>query len=214
MNHNSSWGAVERVALNLEAKGYVVERSPSVADVPFDLGRYEPDLIATRGDERAIVEVKSRLSTVAMEVFREVNQAVRKHGWHFIMVTVPVDEAELYLSPKEGDFTVVRTLLERVEPVIQGDGYVLALPYLWSAYMACLRERALRANLPPDSTSDVAVLDYLYSFGELAHEEYARARELLSLRDGLVHGQIPDHVTLDDILKVRGMVEDYLAALD
>src|SRR5689334_9905526 len=93
MNTVNELVAIKRVAQQLEDQGYVVAIEPEPTVIPFPLGGYRPDILATRGAENIIVEVKSKRTRRALEEYKHVLDAVRQHaGWRFMLSTVDDEE--------------------------------------------------------------------------------------------------------------------------
>lgn len=58
---------IQTLAEEYRSKGYKVAIEPDSSYLPAFLSGYRPDLVVTRGDERTVIEVKSRQSLSAME---------------------------------------------------------------------------------------------------------------------------------------------------
>jgi Holliday junction resolvase len=67
------------IAKRYEERGYTVSVGPSVAEIPFSLGNFRPDILASRGDEHLIIEVKSSAERVDPAVYFEVDELVQQH---------------------------------------------------------------------------------------------------------------------------------------
>lgn len=64
----------------------LVEPDPSA--VPFDLGGYRRDVLASKGDEHRIVAVRDHGTRLSVDRFQELAEAIGSHkGWHFILAT-------------------------------------------------------------------------------------------------------------------------------
>jgi hypothetical protein len=77
------------IAEEYRSKGYEVIEEPSPAQLPDFLASYRPDLLAQRGDEAVIVEVKSRSSLAKDPQIRELARLLQtKPHWNFELVVV------------------------------------------------------------------------------------------------------------------------------
>ena len=174
MNQHEGRAAVLRVAQGLERDGYTVVIEPSRESVPIDVGGYQPDIIATRGDDHILVEVKTLSNPRNLERYKEIAERVRSYpNWRFMLTTVTPEYASD--QPAITDRTTpdeLSALLKRLDLLIETENYEFALPYLWNALMVSLRAEADRRHVPVDATSDLRVINYMYSLGELSHEDY------------------------------------------
>ena len=70
----------EQVAQRYREAGYEVFFDPEPTMIPFDLGRYRPDILARKENLNLIIEVKSNLNMgVSYERLREVIEEARRH---------------------------------------------------------------------------------------------------------------------------------------
>jgi uncharacterized protein YutE (UPF0331/DUF86 family) len=85
---------VDRVAQKLVGDGYEVRVEPGPGFLPGELAHFRPDILATRGDENLVVEVKLTPDPAAGGPLQALAEAVRKRpGWRFELVTAPRDLA-------------------------------------------------------------------------------------------------------------------------
>lgn len=187
-NTEEKWAEI-RVARKLEEEGYSIVREPDPTTIPFDLFGYRPDILAMRGDERLIVEVKSRHDPRNLERYKRVAEAISQHPkWRFMISTIADDFESDDAATKfdTGDFDFAR-VLKKLRSLFDGENFDLAIPFLWNAYIAGMRIVGQRSGIPIDVSMDRSVLNHMYSLGEISNEEYIRAKEYLSLRNELVH---------------------------
>lgn len=85
---------VEQVARELAGDGYEVLIEPGPSFLPGKLARFRPDILARRGDENLVVEVKLTPDPAGGGEMRELAEAVRERpGWRFRLATAPRDLA-------------------------------------------------------------------------------------------------------------------------
>lgn len=85
---------VEDVARELVSEGYEVRVEPGPGFLPGRLARLGPDILARRGDENLIVEVKLTPDPAGGGKVRELAEAVEElPGWRFRLATAPRDLA-------------------------------------------------------------------------------------------------------------------------
>jgi Holliday junction resolvase len=67
------------LAKEYRQKGYEVLLSPKPEELPDFLRGYRPDMIVRRGEEKVVIEVKSRPSIASAQYLRGLAQAVEEH---------------------------------------------------------------------------------------------------------------------------------------
>lgn len=177
------------VVNDLKEKGYSVITEPDPSIIPFDLHQYRPDILATRGNENLIIEIKARGSHRSIERYKEIAEIVSGHeNWRFMLSTIDeTDPTERSPIEDPADPRSLSRMLNKLENLLSGENYDLALPYLWSVYISAMRIVGERAGVPVDVTSDRSVLNHMYSLGEISSDEYESARKFLEIRNKAVH---------------------------
>lgn len=203
---------INALAEQYTLEGFSVTMEPSVTSLPFDLGGYRPDLIATKDNAGLIVEVKSKLERLSVERFRALAEEVGRHpGWRFLLVTLDdvetqnppgiVDELPDWLQLKERINQAIGMLKEgTTEP---------ALLYFWSIFEASLRKRATNMSMPIERFPVLRLINHMYSSGELTLSQYDLAVQILETRNKLAHGFLAklDHTL---VARFKTMVEGLL----
>lgn len=181
--------AIRSTAEDLRKQGYAVTVEPASAVIPFDLKQYRPDILASRGDENLIIDIKARGSRRSIERYKEIAEIVGSHkNWRFMLSTVDETEPDGYTAVgQRPDTDSLGRMLGKIDLLLSGENYDLAIPYLWLVYVSALRIVGERAKVPMDQTSDGSVLNYLYSMGELSADEYELAKNFLALRNKTAH---------------------------
>ena len=182
---------IDSVAQELEDNGYIVLIQPSDSNLPFDLGGYHPDLIATKNDDGIILEVKSSLKRVSIDRFKTVAEMIASHpGWRFLLVTLD-DSSENILLPDENSLPSWETLNSRLlnlQMLIQESLFEPAMLFFWSITEAALRKRAISQHLPIERFQTTALLNHSYSSGEISMTEFDLLQNCLKIREKVAHG--------------------------
>ncbi|MFM9438399.1 Holliday junction resolvase [Janthinobacterium sp. CG_23.3] len=204
------------IAKRYEEQGYVVTLNPESSALPFAIGNYRPDILAIKGDDKIIIEVKSAGAKIDSDAYFRLDREVQRHpGWRFLLVTV--DEADLQEHDPNGTSSVsiekIQEHLRNIDRVAEKPELAtLVLPKLWMVYLSALRLLALNEGLDVQNCSDLSFLNKAYSTGMLSFDEYESARRLMSLRNEAVH-RLDTFETPADWKQLRQMVDGVLGRL-
>ena len=174
-----------------QQNGYEVIFEPDPTDLPFDLGHYQPDLIARKGDGGYIIEVKASGTRVPIDRYSEISKQVARYpGWRFLLVTS--EEDSLSEQPHIGGglltWEQITQRVEQADKILSSGNSEAAFLFLWAAFEALLRKQAVQVSLPVERFPSSALIKHLYSQGELSMEQFDQAMELLEFRNRVVHG--------------------------
>jgi REase_AHJR-like len=207
---------LEQVAQQYRAEGYAVSVCPSPDAVPPFLSGFSVDLLATRGSDRVIVEVKrtrldlSRDPTV-IELGRRVNA---EPGWRFDLVilepTTEFDEA-LY-DATEPTPDQVLSMLATAEELIEKGYLPSACITAWAGLEAAMR-KVQPVSDANDRITTRELLQSLYSDGILTREQFDELRKSSKLRNQVAHGLVPTNLDKASIQVVTGIARDLLQNL-
>ena len=175
----------ERIADKYRAQGFDVILDPELTQMPFPMGNYRPDLIATKGQEKLIVDVVSRFATLTVERFQEVNREVRSHpGWKLVIVNL--SEEDSFVA--EAAHLVPEDLFGEALLLAQSETPKYAVIPAWNAYEVFLRREA---DTMPDYTSAGSLLASLVTLGLISNDHFEAARRLNQIRNQVIHGVGP-----------------------
>jgi hypothetical protein len=188
-----------KVADKYRAQGFEVVLEPQNAELPFDLGTYRPDLIAKKSpNEGYIIEVKSSVSRIPIDRYREIAEIVAQHvGWRFLLVTGEDVSLSEQATDDDGLLTWEQMLqrqiqAERLLSLGEAEGAFLSL---WGILEAALRRQANKMSIPIERFPTLSLINHLYSQGELSIEQFDKVKALQAIRNRFVHGyQTPNLV--------------------
>lgn len=191
MNMVKGLRAERLIAERYEERGYVVTLEPPRSAVPFPLENYMPDILAVKGDEKILIEVKTSGARINPESYFRLDQEVQQHpGWRFLLVTVSEAELQEYSSSIASNVSInsIRENLQNMDRLV-GDPKMsrLILPSLWMAYVSALRLLALDEDVEVDDYTDLSLINKAYSGGMISIDEYEAARNLMTLRNQAMH---------------------------
>lgn len=208
------------VAKRYEERGYTVTIEPPLSAIPFSLEGYQPDILAIKGSENLLIEVKTRGARVNSELYFKVDEEVQRHpGWQFLLITIA--EEELQELTKDTTATLnlemLQERLRQFDLLLDGDfpvGFIL--PTLWVAYIAAVRllvtEESCLNDVAHEKLTDLSLINKAYSDGATSFEEYQSARRFLKLRNHAVHN-LDIVATKQECQELRRMIDEIMRRL-
>lgn len=183
-----------RLAKELESAGYVVVTAPTSDDVPFSLGGYIPDLVATKPDDKLIIEIKRPSPPGQVQPFRNVVEAVEAHpGWRFLIQTITdVREPDLMPTRTLTDVATIEGYLRKASRIMAMGAPELSFPYIWNAIVGLLRVQASREGIPHAELSDRSLINQLYTLGVISHPDLELLLQWSQLRNEAIHSMTPE----------------------
>lgn len=177
------------VAERYRGMGFNVIVEPSTSQVPFDLGGYRPDILATKEpDQNFIIEVKKTAERLSVDRFRSIAAIVNEQrDWKFLLVT---GDDSVPISADNGILTLdeIKTRLRQVSNLMSSGATEPAFLYLWSLLEGLLRRHSIQADIPLSRLNEVSLVNHLYSQGELSREQFHVVKDLFPIRNKAVHG--------------------------
>jgi hypothetical protein len=178
------------VAKRYAERGYVVTLNPPPSAFPFSLGGYQPDILASKGDEKLVLSIKTVDVEIDKEIVKQAAQEIRKHaGWEFMIATLPeMDMEERSLVAACGmSFRAIESRVRHLDRLAANpDTAGLVLPLLWTGYVQLLQILLVKEDVDINPRTDLNLLNNAYSLGILTFQEYEAARQLLEIRDRAV----------------------------
>ena len=197
------------VAQEYRAKNYRVIVGPSQRELPEFLRGFEPDLLVTSDDDRAVIEVKQRRALIGTEDFTRLAEIVEQQpGWRFELVLVPDDDQTQEPLPGFGDIVRITALLEEARK-LHTSGMAL-IPAVAAVEHAMVIAAAL-AGLELPSRSAAAVLKTLCAYGRISTQAYNDLDDAFRVRNEVVHGAHTDVDAGPWIEKIEAIVEELIA---
>ena len=182
---------LSKIAEKYKQEGYEVIIEPYGDVLPFDLGLYRPDLLVKKPDGKGyIIEVKSSVSPISVERYREIAEIVSEHpGWRFLLVTSEDKPSGTQINDKQLlSWAEIEHRREQSEQLVTMGEIEAAFLSLWAITEALMRKQAEQALIPIERFPLIALIKHLYSQGELSIEQYDKVMALVETRNRLVHG--------------------------
>jgi hypothetical protein len=173
-----------------ESEAYRVTIRPTGDQLPVFASGYAVDLIATKGEERVIVQLKESREDLAKDPdMIRLAEAANQAGWRLdLMVLNPVDPFANLGNGAELPRDQIEAQLRRAEEMAGAGELPVACVLAWSALEATMRRTARSAGIKIRAAAPAVLTRSLYSQGLLSREELDRLDETLRYRNGAVHG--------------------------
>lgn len=182
---------IQSTAKELSDNGYQVSIEPSISHLPFDLGGYRPDIIATKEDRGIVLEIKTSLNRVSVDRFQDIAERVSEHqGWRFLLITLDDTSEKILLADEENlrSWADIQSQLSNLDILIRDSLFEPALLFFWSILEAALRKRAIQQNIPIFRFPAKQLLNHIFSSGEISILEFDLFKDCLEIRNRLTHG--------------------------
>ncbi|MEH1904150.1 MAG: hypothetical protein V7L04_22755 [Nostoc sp.] len=195
-----------------ESQGFRVFSEPKTNELPFDLGNYQPDMIAIKDGAGLVIEVKTSISRVSVDRLQALAEEVSTHpGWRFLLVTLEDIEAKSLPGTSE-ELPSWQELTDRffqAHRLIENDEIEPAFLFMWSIFEGALRKRAIDVSIPIERFPFIGLLKHLYSLGELSISQFDLTQACFEVRNRLAHGYI-ENLTLPVVHNFGNLVRELL----
>ena len=184
---DSEYLLTRKTAEEYRGKGYEV-----VIEAPLEfLPGFRADLLARKGDDVRVIEVKSRSSLAADPKISELARLIDSMpGWSFELILV--SEPEKLDSPEGARSFESGMILQRVEEAeksLQARLPEAAFLLAWSASEAVIRGLLTAKGVSDTSiTSPGYVLDQGIYHGVISRDDYDALTRMRKYRNAIVHG--------------------------
>lgn len=214
---------IQEAVRDYERQGYQVVLHPNGSELPDFLAGFEPDIIARRGDEAVVVEVKAREALSTSDELSALGAAIAAApGWRLDLwlansrSTWPVGADAKELTDREirDRTTIIRSLLAGQQSAASRSLLADAAMLLaWATAEAALRNLADHEGIKLQQRNQPGViLKQLFALGRLTRSEYDSFQRALDLRNRIVHGyHVPgsrEPVVSDLLEQVETLVEN------
>jgi len=180
---------LEELAARYREKGYDVVLRPRADEVPPFLAPFQPDLVATSGDEGVVVEVKSS-SDLGSDSFVRLAEAVeRQPGWKLQLTVVSPPVAPEV--PRSADLVPedrIESILAQAQELNREKRHEMAAITAWTAAEAILRHMVRASDARSERKSSGTILKELYVLGLIDAGQYDTFARAMEFRDAYTHG--------------------------
>ena len=201
---------LEKTAKDYRERGYDVSLEPRLEFLP----RFRPDIVATKGDDKRVIEVKRRMTLRNDAAIAELARAVESEpGWQFDLILIP--EAHQLATPDDSQPLGIGGALHRLsgaQHLLEAGNLESSLLVAWSACEAVIRtllehETDARAEVSPTSQ----LIDSATMHGVISHDDRDYLKQLLPLRNAAAHGMSHADVQEAAVLKLFEFIRHVVA---
>jgi hypothetical protein len=195
------------VADRYRDQGYEVIVEPTHEQLPSGLAQYQPNLIARKGDESVVIEVKSRHALKREPWIEDLAKAVRQlPGWRFELVLSGSDlpyalpEGVVPLNEEEA-----RASLDEASGLLRAGHPAPALLMAWSAAEAILRLLAQKEQVDLRRADAAYLLSRLATSAIITRKTYHALRAAMEVRNAVAHGLRPESLSpaqVEDLIEL------------
>ena len=197
----------QRVARELVGDGYEVFLEPGAHLLPRGLSSFRPDILARRGEENLIVEIKAVPSPASAPQVEALARAVRKQpGWHFRLVTTAPEQPTSWSIEEATRRLQEAELLGRQHP-----GAALLLTF--AVAEAVGRQAADAKGLKAQPWSPMALFRGLVQHGLLDRDGFRVLERASVRRNRLVHGLSDEAVSQEDVEELLDVAKSLIQEL-
>lgn len=203
--------AVQKVGQAYRDKGYEVLIAPRGDQLPDFLQTFRPDLIAHKGAEHIVVEVRMRGRVSDLPQVNELAKVVRNEAdWKF----------ELFLLGPENSFFVngaslftveeIRLKIKEVALFMENGHLEAAFLVGWSLAEATLRVLAVKEGIEGETATPDYLLKQMTFEGIIARETYHELKHAQKTRDAIAHGFKSSQLTVETVEELIDLIEGVL----
>jgi Holliday junction resolvase len=186
---------MQSIVPELEAEGYDVFLTPSRPIVPAFLEGFQPDIIAHRGNQKLVVEIKRRSKSAEDEVQRLSKLLSKQQGWSLRLVWIEPASDSKALPIQSRD--TVEGRISEVNKLVAGQHMSAALLLAWATFEAAARALSNSAFTRPQTPG--RLIEVLASDGTIRPSEADLLRRLAQQRNKLIHGELTVMPTQDEM---------------
>ena len=207
----TGYNKIRQVAKDYEKNGYKVIIEPRDEDIPSFIKNYQPDIIATSGNDNVIIEVKTRTDFSTIEKLRDIADIVNKReSWRFELIVTTTKQAtqsetkkrtlELEQSEIEENFKAVKLILKQ-------DLFSSAFMLLWATLESISRQLLLVDKKNLNNKAPLVLIKTLFSFGYLTRTDLESLEKLFIVRNQIVHGYKTKGLDMNTVKRLLTIVD-------
>jgi uncharacterized protein YutE (UPF0331/DUF86 family) len=201
---------LEGLRSRYEAEGFTFTIEPVRSMLPPFLGAYAPDALAQKPGLNIAIEVKARQSQATQEDLREIRRLFDGHpDWQFNVFFMGFEPLQSVTVPTASSVDI-RRRMEEVRVLEKQGHYRPAFVMAWALLEAALQ--SVDDNTTSKPRAPGTVVQTLAMNGYIAPDMERRMRELIGLRNQIVHGNVVAEPTAENVDLMLAAINETLAA--
>lgn len=206
---------LSKLATEYQSHGYEVEFNAMLPQLPMNLQKFRPDLVARRGDETVILEVKSYIEMSNDKQLGQLAKTINEiPGWRFEVVILKPKKEQPGTNPELLRVSDINNRTLIASKLIDRNEFDLALLIIWTNVEALLRHVVNTEGIQLENQSTEYILKNLLSNGLLTQKDYQLLSEVVIYRNKLVHGYKILHLKKSQLNIIHKGVGGLLRALE
>ena len=206
---------LSKLATEYQSHGYEVEFNASLPQLPKNLQKFRPDLVARRGDETVILEVKSYVEMSRDKQLAQLAKTINQiPGWRFEVVIIKPKKEQLGTNPELLQVSDLNNRSLIANKLMDRNEFDLALLIIWTNVEALLRHVANNEGIQLENQSTEYILKKFLSYGLLTQKVYQLFSKVLKYRNKLVHGYKVSHLHKSELNLIHKSVGGLVRALE
>lgn len=205
---------IEQVAQQYRDEGYAVVTHPDAEHLPAFAADLGAEILAARGNEKALVQVKKTRADVEADPMILLRAEVigKQPGWRYDLIVLNEGDTfrRITRGAREPSEQEIDRAIEEVETLIQLNQIRAALVIAWATLEAAMRRVCSEAELYMPKTTPSELLRTLYGNGNLSRKEFDLLRDTYRLRTEVAHGLISPPFDAIDIKGIIAMIRRLL----
>ncbi len=201
---------IERLRARYEENGFTFIVHPERAKLPDFLGSYIPDALAQKPGHNVVIEVKRRPTGSTERALKDIRRLFDGcPDWQFQVVFMGADPLQPVTIPAAGT-AAIRSRVSEIRALMVEGHLRSAFVMAWSLLEAALRNSSREIATGPLTPG--TVVQTLAMNGYIEPELERRMRDLVTLRNRVVHGDLAAEPAVADVELILSAIEATLNA--
>ncbi|MES2445250.1 MAG: HepT-like ribonuclease domain-containing protein [Pseudomonadota bacterium] len=209
-SHEAEVEFLEGLRSRYEAEGFTFMVAPDRSVLPDFLGTYLPDALAQKPGQNVAIEVKRHQSQAIQAQLQDIRRLFDGHpDWLFSVVfmgTGPLPSVTIQTASPADIRRRISEARALSDQGYQRPAFVMAWSLLEAALQSVDEEKSGKARTPG------TVVQTLAMHGYLSPDLERQMRELIQLRNRIVHGDVLAEPRPEDVALVLSAIEETLSA--
>ena len=202
---------VQKVGQVYRDKGYKELIKSQGDQLPDFLQAFRPDLIAHKGDEQIVVEVRTRGQISDFPQVNELAKAVKNEAdWRFQLVLLGPENSLSVAGASPFTVEEIRSKIMEVALFVENGHLEAAFLMGWSLVEATLRVLAVQEGIEGETATPDYLLKQMTFEGLIARETYHDLKRAQQTRNAIAHGFKSSQLTVETVQELIDLIDGEL----